>query len=679
MQLGLKNASIPEPGFPRQLSGISDEFQISATLGQGGSATVYQARWKGQNVALKVLSDHLADNPSEVSRFNAEARLLGKIDHPSVVRLFDYGLLDDGRPYLVMEQLHGQTLAERLDTNPLSLGEACEVFNAVCSALTAMHRRGLLHRDIKPENIFLVAGSQKAILLDFGIAKPCSAPDSTVTLSGGVRGTPAYMAPERFFGARASVRTEVYELGVLLYLMLVRRLPWDDTEDAAARLCPVRPSDIGISLPGTIEDCLCKALSTRAENRPESVECFLESVTKSMTTANFALGRMTKEFDISKKNSAAKPLAKHLFKTVRFWSWTKRRSLLSRVALGLMAICFVFSIPADGSSSRPTQEPKNSKVQSATASLSAKATSQPFVKPPVDKLVAAEDSALKEQLWSHHPVDTSVLVWYSHERFKQSPYFDSLFSSVKFDEGKAALSIVHLMCGINLNEQLKWVSIGLAQEDQSLFDASLSGDWTRAQLEKCIQDFSSQSDQKISIERNGPLTTIELANNTFRLAWLDDKTVFFSSRPEADAAWLKQRLEGKNSMRRHNLMGDFDNQLESGSFIWVASQSTDWFDDIFPESFLKPIQALTVSVNSAKNIYFSGQLKTASFEQARQATQQLTSQTQALVNSSFSKVSFEDVSFEQQDDSILWQIVLTRMSGTLLVKELSASLSSMKI
>src|SRR5689334_3049501 len=158
--------------------------------------------------------------------------------HPGVVKVLAAGSLPDGRPYLAMEKLPGESLARRLGRGPIPLSHAITLFVQLCDAVAAMHARDLIHRDLKPENVMLVAGptGEHAVLLDFGIAKLASDGVAVPTQSGLVRGTPAYMAPERFFGHPASVATDVYELAVTLFAMIGGRLPWADNADPEVRL-----------------------------------------------------------------------------------------------------------------------------------------------------------------------------------------------------------------------------------------------------------------------------------------------------------------------------------------------------------------------------------------------------------------------------------------------------------
>jgi predicted Ser/Thr protein kinase len=253
------------------------EFRISAVLGRGGSGIVYDATWGPRRVALKVLHEGLVGTERLRSQFLTEARALQGVSHPSVVKVLGCGELPDGRPFLAMEHLDGETLASVLARGPLALGHALLLFDELCEAVAALHATGLVHRDLKPENVFVVA-NEHAVLLDLGIAKDVAAPSSTTTMEGGVRGTPAYMAPERFFGQGAGVPTDIYELAVTLYAMIAGQLPWTDLGDPEARLSPRRLVDLVPHIPPELDIEIRRALSTRAQNRPTSAQALRDAV-----------------------------------------------------------------------------------------------------------------------------------------------------------------------------------------------------------------------------------------------------------------------------------------------------------------------------------------------------------------------------------------------------------------
>jgi len=252
------------------------EFRIRSVLGEGGSGIVYEANWGPRRVALKVLHPSLIGTQRERAQFLAEAQRLKQIAHPSVVKVFAVGELPDGRPYLAMEHLAGETLASVIARGALPLDRALSLFGEICSAVAALHAQSLVHRDLKPENVFVVE-NQHAVLLDFGIAKDLAAPASTTTQEGNVRGTPAYMAPERFFGQAAGIATDIYELALILYVMLAARLPWDEIADPEARLQPRSLVELA-PVPEALDIEIRRALSTRAQNRPASAMSLLDAV-----------------------------------------------------------------------------------------------------------------------------------------------------------------------------------------------------------------------------------------------------------------------------------------------------------------------------------------------------------------------------------------------------------------
>ena len=253
----------------------SHRFEPLRVLGEGGSGIVYEVRVRSASdplangsvtLAMKVLRDDLAPSERERRRFLAEAERMQRLRAPGLVTLLESGLLPDGRPYLAMPLLDGETLAERLKRGPLPAQVAARYFAVLASAVHALHAAGMVHRDVKPENVILV--DDAPVLLDFGIARDIDDGTTTTTAEGRVRGTPAYMAPERFFGAPASVRSDVYELGVVLYMMLVGRLPWGSEKNVTDRLNPANPRDAGADVSRTLATVILRALSTRPEVRP---------------------------------------------------------------------------------------------------------------------------------------------------------------------------------------------------------------------------------------------------------------------------------------------------------------------------------------------------------------------------------------------------------------------------
>lgn len=215
-------------------------YRIVRKLGEGGMGVVYAAEDERLHRAVAIKTIREASDTASHERFLREARAAASLTHPNVCQLFDIGD-EEGRPFLVMELLDGQSLAERLREGPLSLGEAAQTALAILTALEALHARGFIHRDLKPSNVFLTAHGVK--LLDFGLARElqpvaissddptlqAAAPRPQITLSGVIVGTPRYMAPEQLLGAPVDARTDLYAAGMLLYEMISGRPPYEET------------------------------------------------------------------------------------------------------------------------------------------------------------------------------------------------------------------------------------------------------------------------------------------------------------------------------------------------------------------------------------------------------------------------------------------------------------------
>lgn len=256
-------------------------FEIIAPLGEGGSAIVYAAKDGEREIALKVLRPDVELEPREVDRFLEEAESMRRVSHPALVPVLRAGLLPGGRPYIAMPRLRGKTLAERLTAGPIPVSRAIALFEDIAGALAVLHGAGLVHRDIKPENVFWLEEQDRLVLLDLGIARDTSGLPSTTTRAGLMRGTPAYMAPERFFGKSANIRSDIYELALLLYAMVTATLPWDEG-DAKGRIQPKPPSERGTYVPLTLSRVLMEALNLDIDHRPESVEVLVRQVRQSI-------------------------------------------------------------------------------------------------------------------------------------------------------------------------------------------------------------------------------------------------------------------------------------------------------------------------------------------------------------------------------------------------------------
>jgi serine/threonine protein kinase len=210
-------------------------YRIERELGRGGMATVYLAHDDEleRPVAIKLLAEHLARDEQFLARFLREAQLASRLSHPNVVRVYDAGD-DDGRPFIVMECVNGESLA---DTRALPADRVVELGVQACAGLQHAHEAGLVHRDIKPANL-LVRDDGVLKIADFGIAR--AAESTRHTQAGTVLGTAAYLSPEQVSGADATPASDVYALGAVLYELLAGRPPYAFSSLSELRL--VRPT-----------------------------------------------------------------------------------------------------------------------------------------------------------------------------------------------------------------------------------------------------------------------------------------------------------------------------------------------------------------------------------------------------------------------------------------------------
>ncbi|GGK95667.1 serine/threonine-protein kinase [Mangrovihabitans endophyticus] len=248
-------------------------YRLVDRLGSGGMSVVWRAHDEvlDRDVAIKVLRPETRADPELVRRIGAEARAAARLRHPNVVAVHDYGTTDTGLPYVVMELVDGRPLAQVLADGPLPWPTATRLCGEVASALAAAHAAGVVHRDVKPGNVMVAADGVK--LVDFGIS---AAPGDAEGTDGEVYGTPAYLAPERLEAGIVRPATDVYALGLLMYLTLVGRLPWkasSTTEMLTAHryLEPAALPDIP-GLPDGVADLCRRCVAKDPADRPGAAE-----------------------------------------------------------------------------------------------------------------------------------------------------------------------------------------------------------------------------------------------------------------------------------------------------------------------------------------------------------------------------------------------------------------------
>lgn len=263
---------------------LKDTYRVDAFLGAGGMGAVYAATHlrTGRTYALKTLLPDARIDEETSQRFEREARAAGSLGHANIVAVHDFDHTPEGLSYLVMDLLQGETLEQRLTRiGSLPFDHARRVALELSAALAAAHAAGVLHRDVKPANVFLAAlpgAPERAVLLDFGLAKPLE-PTNTprVTASGAAVGTPLYMSPEQARGDEVDARTDVYGLGAVLYEMVTGAPPFFDRTLAGAYarlLTEPAPSVHGLSphpMPPALDGLIAWLLAKRPAERCPSV------------------------------------------------------------------------------------------------------------------------------------------------------------------------------------------------------------------------------------------------------------------------------------------------------------------------------------------------------------------------------------------------------------------------
>jgi len=247
-------------------------YRIINQIGQGGMATVYKAYQASmdRNVAIKVLPSQLAESKEFTTRFQQEARIIARLEHPHILPVFDYGETD-GYTYFVMRYLEAGTLKDKMQAGPLSLSEIDRIFTQLADALGYAHSLGIIHRDLKPANA-LVDSHGNLFLTDFGIAKLLEGASPRLTQTDAIMGTPAYISPEQARSLAVDQRSDIYSLGIILYEMVAGRVPFVADTPLAVILKHVSdnlplPTSIKADIPPAIEQVILKALAKNPEDR----------------------------------------------------------------------------------------------------------------------------------------------------------------------------------------------------------------------------------------------------------------------------------------------------------------------------------------------------------------------------------------------------------------------------
>jgi len=268
---------------------LDNRYLILRELGRGGFSCVFLAsdeKVMSKKVVVKVLQDREVRNEWTVQKSRQEIEALSRIDHPSVVGVFDFGELPSGSPYIVMKYVDGVTLRSCITPEGMELKRVARLIKLLGSALAAAHQKGILHRDLKPENIMLQSlsgGDEQLTIIDFGVAKVKNSLIAPSTVEPRTLGTYLYMSPEQFRGESVTTASDIYALGVIAYELITGRRPFNP--ETVARLAEmhrqgvkIKPKDLRPALPERAQGLILQALSFAASDRPTDALRFAEAL-----------------------------------------------------------------------------------------------------------------------------------------------------------------------------------------------------------------------------------------------------------------------------------------------------------------------------------------------------------------------------------------------------------------
>lgn len=329
---------------------IAHHYKVEEVIGEGGWGRVYRAshtNLPNLQVAVKTLHSFLASDADKVRRFQQEAESVSRLSHPNIVHIVDFGVLENGQPYLVMDFVKGLTLTKLIKTDGVfSADETVGIALQCCAALAQAHERGIVHRDIKPSNILLErdsSGRPLVRLVDFGLAKLTIENEEfrSLTGSGEVIGTPAYMSPEHCSGHPVDARSDIYSLGCVLYEMLAGKPPIDSTNylECIARhvnepAMPFSKSKPPIEVPPGLENIILRCLEKSPDDRFQSASDMLDALRAGDSPKKFSSRKFLKSLVSSKTEKV----------------------LLASLAACFLSASIYFSLPKSAPHAKPTVE-----------------------------------------------------------------------------------------------------------------------------------------------------------------------------------------------------------------------------------------------------------------------------------------------------------------------------------
>ena len=294
--LSAGRVSVPPPSMPPATLApgaiLCGRYELESILGEGGMGRIYQAKHTrtGRRYALKMMLPDGVLSGDAKERFKREATLVSSLEHPSIVKVHDFDVAENGVPFLVMDLLSGETLDERVKRlGPMPFPIARNVVVTIAHAVQAAHDQGLVHRDIKPENIMLARigdGSERPVMLDFGVVRKVHDPHNKLTETGAMVGTPSYMSPEQALGRQTDARSDIYALATVLFELLTGQPPFTDpvpTRVLTRLLSELAPPVSGRAahpVPFALENVMSTALSKAPETRYPSMRAFADALLK---------------------------------------------------------------------------------------------------------------------------------------------------------------------------------------------------------------------------------------------------------------------------------------------------------------------------------------------------------------------------------------------------------------
>jgi eukaryotic-like serine/threonine-protein kinase len=345
---------------------LAERYEIDTVLGEGGMARVFRGTDTvlDRTVAVKILASQFAQDDSSVARFRREAQSAAALNHPNVVSVFDTGS-DDGVHWIVMEFVEGRTLKDVIaEDGALEPNRALQIAREVALALASAHENGLVHRDVKPANIMITPSGETKVM-DFGIARAVtSAGDPTLTKTGFVMGTAAYLSPEQAEGKPVDARSDIYSLGCVLYEMLAGRPPFEGSSPVAVASAhmsaePEPISKVNPAVPREVEAVVARAMRKDPEERYQDARDMADDLARVATgevpLAAAAAGAATEPVHRPGGDTRVLPagLPEPLRESFRRSPWLPA-ALIGGLLL-LLALVAAFVLLSNGSRERPRE------------------------------------------------------------------------------------------------------------------------------------------------------------------------------------------------------------------------------------------------------------------------------------------------------------------------------------